>query len=386
MGFDALDDLLGDTLGGCESTQKVDERPNVMIVDDNRHACDALEAVLGDRYHVVSCYDATSALAALDESFHVVLLDIKMEGVDGFQCFEMMRKRFNHLPIIFHSAYQDLRDPYEVMNALKPFGYLQKGVSEAEMVTILDRAVEYRKKFLVSERKLQDLQRRNDELQQRIKEREEKIIDHRVALAEATGRHIRLSMTDSSPSGGSGSANFEATGSPVAERLYGIGSVVLRLGDELEACRRARQPLLVCLAEVDAFEVVRNREGIKRAENIIDRVAGAVFSGWSGRRLIGRLGDARVALIAPGVNATAAGEALGALKEKIVGVLLGDDGGDPIPRVTVSCGAIGVSASSSPDARKVIALAERSLANARKRGAGAMNLEVYGADLPDRVK
>ena len=90
-----------------------DELPpvSVLLVDDRPENLLALEASLeplGQK--LVMARSGTDALrAVLDEQFAVILMDIRMPGLDGFETIALLRQRARsrHTPIIFLSAYPE---------------------------------------------------------------------------------------------------------------------------------------------------------------------------------------------------------------------------------------------------------------------------------------
>ena len=66
----------------------------VLLVDDNVDAADTLEMLLGmDGFQVTTVYDGVAALvAAGDFSPDVVVMDIGMPGMDGYDAARMMRQ------------------------------------------------------------------------------------------------------------------------------------------------------------------------------------------------------------------------------------------------------------------------------------------------------
>lgn len=70
----------------------------VLIIDDNRDAAESLAMlveVLGGEAHV--CFDGASALAAFDDHApHLVLLDLTMPGMSGFEVVRRLRERGAH--------------------------------------------------------------------------------------------------------------------------------------------------------------------------------------------------------------------------------------------------------------------------------------------------
>lgn len=87
----------------------MDETVDILMVDDRPDGLLALEALLSEQknYRLVSSYsghDAYEQLAKYD--FAVILLDVQMPGIDGFQTAELIRRnpKFAQVPIIFVTA------------------------------------------------------------------------------------------------------------------------------------------------------------------------------------------------------------------------------------------------------------------------------------------
>jgi signal transduction histidine kinase len=82
---------------------------NILIVDDEPKNLTVLESVLNDpSYRIVRAASADEALLALiDREFALLVLDIQMPGMTGFELAQMIktRKKTAHVPIIFLTAY-----------------------------------------------------------------------------------------------------------------------------------------------------------------------------------------------------------------------------------------------------------------------------------------
>jgi signal transduction histidine kinase len=83
----------------------------ILVVDDVEQNLVTLRSLLGDLAHEVVL--ATSGMEALrrllSDDFAVILLDVNMPGLDGFELASMIRqrKRSEHTPIIFMTAFAD---------------------------------------------------------------------------------------------------------------------------------------------------------------------------------------------------------------------------------------------------------------------------------------
>jgi signal transduction histidine kinase len=108
---------------------------NILIVDDDPRNLLVLETVLGDPgYRLIRAESAHQALLALVvEEFALLILDIRMPGMTGFELAQMIkeRKKTAQVPIIFLTAYYS-----EDQHILEGYGtgavdYLHKPVNPA---------------------------------------------------------------------------------------------------------------------------------------------------------------------------------------------------------------------------------------------------------------
>ncbi len=85
-------------------------RVNVLMVDDRRENLMALDAILGDLdANLVEASSGPEALKKLlQQDFAVILLDVQMPGMDGFETAQLIRARDRSrlTPIIFVTAYE----------------------------------------------------------------------------------------------------------------------------------------------------------------------------------------------------------------------------------------------------------------------------------------
>lgn len=86
-------------------------KAKILIVDDDHSKVMAIEAVLQSPNHtIVSVHSGAEALRLLlSEDFAVILLDVSMPEIDGFETAEFIRRRRSseHTPIIFLTAHAD---------------------------------------------------------------------------------------------------------------------------------------------------------------------------------------------------------------------------------------------------------------------------------------
>jgi PAS domain S-box-containing protein len=86
------------------------ERVKILLVDDSKENLVSLEAALESLgQELVLAESGTQALRhLLEDDFAVILLDVKMPDMDGFQTAELIRarKRSRHTPILFITGYK----------------------------------------------------------------------------------------------------------------------------------------------------------------------------------------------------------------------------------------------------------------------------------------
>lgn len=175
------------------------ERQTVLVVDDDRSIREALKIVLRDEYNVTSCQSGTRAIEEFHEGIYVIILDIRMEGKDGFEAYLELKKKAPYIPIIFYSAYQDLKDPFDIMNEFHPFGYVIKGSNYKFLLDLVKSATDYYQKIQENQKLILDLKNLNNSLEEKVIERTATItqqknqLEHQMDLA----RQIQESLLPS---------------------------------------------------------------------------------------------------------------------------------------------------------------------------------------------
>ena len=188
---------------------RVDDPINILIVDDEPANLVVLETVLDDAdYRLVRAQSADQALMALvREEFALLILDIRMPGMTGFELAQMIkdRKKTASVPIIFLTAYYD-----KDQHVLQGYGtgavdFLNKPVNPAVLrskVSVFadlhrkSRAVAAANRALRSEieerrRAEERLQELNHTLEQRVEER-----SNALRLADKQLREMMGSISD----------------------------------------------------------------------------------------------------------------------------------------------------------------------------------------------
>ncbi|HEX6239728.1 MAG TPA: response regulator, partial [Polyangiales bacterium] len=106
---------------------------DILVVDDNPRNLLAIDAALGDfAGRVVKAKSGEDALRQLlKQDFAVILLDVQMPGLDGFETAQLIRSRdrCKHTPIIFVTAFDQKREEVLRGYALGAVDFLFKPIT-----------------------------------------------------------------------------------------------------------------------------------------------------------------------------------------------------------------------------------------------------------------
>ena len=119
-------------------------RPHILVVDDDPGLRESLRVILEDEYEVLDVPDGPQALEVV-RSYQVdlVLLDIRMPGMDGISVLERMKGLDEQLEVILVTAVKEVRSAVAAMK-LGAFDYLTKPFEEEEVLSSIGRALEKR--------------------------------------------------------------------------------------------------------------------------------------------------------------------------------------------------------------------------------------------------
>jgi two-component system response regulator GlrR len=116
--------------------------PNLLLVDDDKSLLRLLTIRLeGEGYQVTAVEDGQSALKKLqNDSFDVVLSDLRMPGLDGLSLFEEIMGIRKDIPVILMTAHGTIADAVAATQR-GVFGFLPKPVDHDELRTLLQKAL-----------------------------------------------------------------------------------------------------------------------------------------------------------------------------------------------------------------------------------------------------
>lgn len=114
---------------------------DLLLVDDEVEVTRMLGLRLGKRGYRCRCAACgEEALSLLTEtSAHIVILDVKMPGMDGMEALRRMRQEWPHTAVILLSGHADMQTAVSAMQS-GAFGYLMKPVDFDELLFKIEDA------------------------------------------------------------------------------------------------------------------------------------------------------------------------------------------------------------------------------------------------------
>lgn len=171
-GHDAA--LAASIAAGADANQTLDQ-VDILLVDDRYDKRMAMEIVLADLgQKIVTAKSGDEALRMLlDREFAVILLDVNMPGLDGFETAYLIRQRqsLQHTPIIFITGISDTETHVSRGYSLGAVDYILTPVMPEVLRTKVSVFVELYKKNQQLKRQAEILQHAHDDLELRVNNR-----------------------------------------------------------------------------------------------------------------------------------------------------------------------------------------------------------------------
>lgn len=107
------------------------EEIKILLIEDERKIADTLAKGLKElSYHVVTAYDGKIGLRLFESAaFNLVITDINLPGINGYDVCKLIRSRNQHVPVIMLTALNTTEDKIEGFDAgaddylVKPFEF-----------------------------------------------------------------------------------------------------------------------------------------------------------------------------------------------------------------------------------------------------------------------
>jgi len=217
------------------------------VVDDEEVVCRFLKRVLdGDRRDVEVCHSGPEAVARLEEdSFDLVITDLKMPGVDGIGVLGKAKELDPLCEVIVITAYASVESAVEVMK-LGAYDYISKPFNVDRIRLVVDKALEKRR------------------------------------LLQAAGErdfYKRLSQLDG------------------LTEVYNRRAFEQLLEAEISRSSRFRRPLSLLMVDLDQLKVINDRLGHQAGDRVLKEVARTLKTSVRNCDAVARYGGDEFAII-----------------------------------------------------------------------------------------
>ncbi|MFS2135260.1 putative bifunctional diguanylate cyclase/phosphodiesterase [Duganella sp. Dugasp56] len=335
--------------------------PKVLLVNDDPASLYALESLLADavdqhQYQLITAASGKEALRqVLLHEFAVILLDVSMPGMDGFETAEAIHShpRSAGVPIIFITAHYA-----DEINRLKAY---QKGAADYLFTPVIPQIlqakvavfVEMTKKNIqlrknrdqlaklnqdLRVQRLQDLERINAELEQEIKER-------KLAEQRAHELSIRDALTN----------------------LVNRRALIQQLEHAVATSDRSGDGFALLFLDLDKFKQINDTFGHEAGDELLRQVAARLTAAVRVADVVARLGGDEFVVLIEGRAAT--GNAARVAQKIAMACALPFDIGSQRLKTAASIG-IAIYPQDGADAQTLMKNADTAMYHAKRHGAG----------------
>ncbi|HHT9111794.1 MAG: sigma-54-dependent Fis family transcriptional regulator [Planctomycetes bacterium] len=122
-----------------------DSNISVLIIDDEVDMCDMLSHVLGrEGFTIYTAHDGNTGLEVFNkESPSVVILDLRMPGMNGMDVLKQIKHTNSETPVIIITAYGEIQSAVEAIKH-GAYNYFNKPFDNEEVVVTVEKAIEER--------------------------------------------------------------------------------------------------------------------------------------------------------------------------------------------------------------------------------------------------
>jgi DNA-binding NarL/FixJ family response regulator len=132
--------------------KRTQEKPTILIIDDDEGIRDTVEAILKHKYHIIKAENGEEGLEIIKRrKIHLALIDIKLPGISGMDVLEIIQERRPDICCLMISMVKDIPIVVDCMR-MGALDYIEK---EFDYDT-LNRRVEIALKLCFLQREIQD--------------------------------------------------------------------------------------------------------------------------------------------------------------------------------------------------------------------------------------
>jgi diguanylate cyclase (GGDEF)-like protein len=337
----------------------VTPREHIICVDDEEGILTALRQQLGARFgdecSIEVAQSGKDALELVDElkrdgePLAMVIADQIMPGMKGVDLLEEIHKRSPGTTKILLTGQAGLDAVVAAINRAGLNRYIPKPWDEPDLRLTVENLLKTFRLHRQNELLVEDLRRKNAELEQGKSLLEEKVKERTAELEEANQRLSRLAVTDG------------LTG------LYNHRYLQEQLKVSTERSLRSGVPMALLMIDVDHFKKYNDRNGHPAGDEALRAVARLVAEGRRTVDVVARYGGEEFAIILHDAHREQASEVAEKIRQRVSTSPIQHAEKQPLGRMTVSIG-VAVCPEDSTTAEGLLEAADVALYRAKKSG------------------
>jgi YesN/AraC family two-component response regulator len=120
------------------------EEFDILIIDDEQVVIDSIKRICDiNNYKIDFALDAESALLKINQkNFRIIISDIMMPGMDGFQFLNVLRNKNIDTPVVITSGYSTIENAVRSLYS-GALDFIPKPFTFDEIVSIIKRCIKY---------------------------------------------------------------------------------------------------------------------------------------------------------------------------------------------------------------------------------------------------
>ena len=153
------------------------DKPLILIVDDEKDLADNISEIIKSSglYNIATAYSTKTAQEVLKKNqpllgigknrVRLIILDIKMPGVDGLKLLSEIRAEYLGIGVIILTAFED-REKWEKARQGLVSAYFKKPIKEQELLSAIERFFDGKEDWMIEQTKWELLAREAEEKNQ----------------------------------------------------------------------------------------------------------------------------------------------------------------------------------------------------------------------------
>lgn len=266
--------------------EKIKDKPVVMTIDDSKSVLLLLESVLEDYFELRQFSDPIKGFDNITEDVDLILLDLMMPELNGFEFLEMVRNNYEYdkLPVVVLTAKNCSEEEIAHLFEVGGNDYINKPFLNSELIARIKHHIRLKN----ATEKLYVL---NNQLHEEIKKEEllnEKLVERTLQIKRSNKR-IRLLNRK---------LKYYASHDKLTG-FYNRRAFFDFLSNDIKRVRRNQVPLSLLMIDIDFFKQINDTHGHLAGDFILEKLSDLLRDTIREMDLIGRFGGEEFMILLP---------------------------------------------------------------------------------------